>query len=62
MINNQKSSIRSTKRRISTRRNDWRFRREIVWKIFRHETVINFHMNHFVTIIENLGKKDAISN
>ena len=45
------------KRRISTRRNDRRFRREIATKLFRHETIFNFHMNNFDTIIENTKSK-----
>ena len=45
------------KRRISTRRNDRRFRREIATKLFRHETIFNFHMNNFDTIIENIKSK-----
>ena len=40
-------------RRISTRRNDWWFRLEIVTKLFCHETIVNIHMNNFGPIIEN---------
>ena len=43
----------SKQRRISTWRNDQRFRREIATKLFRHETMFNFYMNSFDTIIEN---------
>ena len=43
-------------RRISTRRNDQRFRREIATKLFRRETIFDFHMNNFDTIIENIIK------
>ena len=39
---------------ISTKRNDRRFRREIATKLFRHETIFNFHMNNFDKIIENI--------
>ena len=43
--------------RISSRRNDRRFRWEIATKLFRHETIFNFHMNNFDTIIENIKNK-----
>ena len=41
----------SALRHISTWRNDWRFRHEIAAKLFRHETIFNFHMNNFGAII-----------
>ena len=40
-------------RRISTRRNDWWFRLEIVTKLLCRETIVNIHMNNFGPIIEN---------
>ena len=48
-------------RRISTRRNDQRFRREIVTKLFHRETIFDFHMNNFDTIIENIIKNKVIT-
>ena len=47
--------------RISTRRNNWRFRCEIATKLFRHETTFNFHMINFDTIIENIIKNKFIT-
>ena len=43
-----------TLRRISTRRNEQRFRRQFAMKLVRHETLFNFRMNNFDTIIENI--------
>ena len=43
-------------RRISTRRNDWRFRLEIATKLLCHKTIFNFHMNNFGKIFENIYK------
>ena len=48
-------------RQIPTKRNDRRFRHEIVTKLFRHETIFNFHMNNFDTIIENMTKNKVIT-
>ena len=50
------SQFEGAERRICTRRNDQRFRREIATKLFRHETIFDFHMNNFDTIIENIMK------
>ena len=44
-------------RRISTRRNDQRFRRQFTMKLVRHETLFNFRMNNFDTIIESITNK-----
>ena len=48
-------------RQISTKRNDRRFRHKIVTKLFRYETIFNFHMNNFDTIIENMTKNKVIT-
>ena len=46
---------------LTTRRNDQLFRREIATTLFRHETIFNFHMNNFDTIIENMIKNKVIT-
>ena len=43
----QISTTLSRLRRISFRRNNWWFCRKIATKLFRHETIFNFHMNNF---------------
>ena len=37
-----------------SQRNEPRFRHEIATKLFGHETIFNFHMSNFNTIIENI--------
>ena len=42
-------------------RNDQRFRGEIAAKLFRRETIFDFHMNNLDTIIENIMKNKVIT-
>ena len=49
-------------RRISTKRNERRHCREIETRLFRHETIFNFHMNNFGTLIENKADFFIIKN
>ena len=49
-------------RQTSTKRNYWGFHHEITTKLFRHETIFNFHINNFCTIIENKADFFIIKN
>lgn len=47
---------------ISTTWNDLQFHREVATKLFSHETIFNFYMNNFSTIIEKKADFFIIKN
>ena len=56
------ASHQVTLRQTSTERNYWGFHHEITTKLFRHETIFNFYINNFCTIIENKADFFIIKN